>query len=144
MGNPLDKNLVVEAEPSADDIRCLEDRIYEFNVQTTGISDGKLFGLFLRDADGVAVGGAHGWTWAKTCYIRFLFVPAHLRKHGHGTRLMRAVELEAQGRGCEQILLETFEFQAPHFYLRLGFEIIARVPNYVRGHDSFTMAKYLA
>jgi GNAT superfamily N-acetyltransferase len=75
--------------------RSDEDGIYAFNVQATGISDGKLFGLFLRDADGVEIGGAHGWTWAKTCYVRILCVPAHMRNQGHGTRLMRAVEAEA-------------------------------------------------
>jgi hypothetical protein len=86
MGNFLSENLVVEVEPNPEDIRSLEDSIYAFNVEATGISDGKLFGLFLRDADGVAIGGAHGWTWAKTCYVRFLFVPAHMRNQGHGTR----------------------------------------------------------
>jgi GNAT superfamily N-acetyltransferase len=95
MGDSLRENLVVEVEPSLEDIRRLEDSIYAFNVQATGISDGKLFGLFLRDADGVAIGGAHGWTWAKTCYVRILFVPAHMRNQGHGTRLMRAVEAVA-------------------------------------------------
>jgi len=144
MSNSLSENLVVEVEPSPEDIRRLEDSIYAFNVQATGISDGKLFGLFLRDADGVAIGGAHGWTWAKTCYVRILFVPAHMRNQGHGTRLMRAVEAEASDRGCEQIVLETFDFQAPKFYLRLGFEIISRVPNYPHGHHSITMVRCLA
>jgi GNAT superfamily N-acetyltransferase len=144
MSNSLSEKLVVEVEPSPEDIRRLEDSIYAFNVQSTGISDGKLFGLFLRDADGVAIGGAHGWTWAKTCYVRILFVPAHMRNQGHGTRLMRAVEAEARDRGCEQIVLETFDFQAPKFYLRLGFEIISRVPNYPPGHHSMTMVRSLA
>jgi len=85
MGNSLSENLVVEVEPSPEDIGRLEDSIYAFNVEATGISDGKLFGLFLRDVDGVAIGGAHGWTWAKTCYVRILFVPAHMRNQGHGT-----------------------------------------------------------
>jgi hypothetical protein len=60
MSNSLGENVVVEAEPSPDDIRRLDESIYDFNVQVTGISDGKLFGLFLRDADGVVIGGTHG------------------------------------------------------------------------------------
>jgi hypothetical protein len=54
----------------------LEERICEFNVQATGISDGELFGIFLRGADGAVIGGADGWTWGETCYIRHLVVPA--------------------------------------------------------------------
>ncbi len=143
MGNSLGK-IVVEERPSPDDIRILEDGIYAFNVQVTGISDGKLFGLFLRGPDGVAIGGAHGWTWGKTCYVRNLFVPADLRNQGNGTGLMRAVEVEARNRGCDQIVLETHSFQAPEFYRRLGFEIVGRVADYPHGHQSITMVKRLA
>ena len=79
MNNFPDKHFEFEVEPKPDDIRALEEGIYAFNVQATGISDGKPFGLFLRDADGTAIGGVHGWTWGRTCYISLLFVPAHLR-----------------------------------------------------------------
>jgi hypothetical protein len=49
MSNSLSpRELTVEAEPSPDDIRYLEDSIYAFNVRATGIADGKLFGIFLR------------------------------------------------------------------------------------------------
>jgi GNAT superfamily N-acetyltransferase len=135
--------LTIEAEPTPDDIRSLEDSIYAFNVHATGISGGKLFGIFLRDDARVAVGGAFGWTWAGTCSVRVLFVPVHLRKKGHGTRVMRAVEAEALARGCRQILLETFNFQAPRFYLKLGFEERARISDYLRGYDMIVMEKHL-
>src|ERR1700731_4154828 len=49
--------LTLESKPNITDIRYLEERIYEFNVQATGISDGLRFGIFLRGADGVVVGG---------------------------------------------------------------------------------------
>jgi hypothetical protein len=62
MNNFPDKHFEFEVEPKPDDIRVLEDGIYAFNVQTTGISDGKRFGLFLRDADRTAIGGVYGWT----------------------------------------------------------------------------------
>ena len=123
MGNSFRANLIIETEPKPEDIRLLEDRIYEFNVQATGIADGKLIASCLRDSEGTAVGGIYGWTWGGTCYVRYLYVPAHMRNQGHGSDLMRTVELEARERGCGQIVLETHEFQAPEFYRRLGFEI---------------------
>lgn len=134
----------METEPKLEEVRLLEDRLYEFNVQATGISDGKLFALFLRDDDGNAVGGIFGWTWGATCYVRNLYVPELLREQGLGSALMRAVEVEAKARGCGQILLETHEFQAPDFYRRLGFEMIGRVDGYPRGHQYLTMVKRLA
>jgi ribosomal protein S18 acetylase RimI-like enzyme len=144
MNNPIHTDMVLETEPKPEDIRLLDDLIYEFNVQATGISDGKLFALLLRENGGATIGGIFGWTWGETCYIRSLYVPAHLRNQGHGSSLMRTVEAEAKARGCRQIVLETHDFQAPEFYHRLGFEITGHVDGYPRGHQALTMVKRLA
>jgi GNAT superfamily N-acetyltransferase len=141
MGEPSD--LELEIEPKPEDIQLLEERLYEFNVQTTGIADGKLLASFLRDAEGRVLGGVYGWTWGATCYVRYLFVPAQLRKRGHGSRLMAIVETEASARGCRQIVLETHDFQAPQFYCKQGFEITGRVCDYPRGHQYLTLVKRL-
>jgi hypothetical protein len=55
---------LISGNPDPDDLRRLEEVIYEFNLQATGISDGKLFASFLR-ADKAVIGGISGWTWAK-------------------------------------------------------------------------------
>jgi GNAT superfamily N-acetyltransferase len=142
--DPLHTQLTVETEPRPEDIRFLEDRLYEFNSQATGISDAKLLGLFVRTADGSPMGGAFGWTWGGTCYIRYLFLPENMRNRRLGTMLMRAVGKEAKSRGCHQIMLETYEFQAPRFYQKLGFEVVSRVGDYPRGHQYLTLVKRLA
>jgi GNAT superfamily N-acetyltransferase len=139
----MDTNPLIGDSPDPVDLRRLEEAIYEFNVQATGISDGKLFASFLRDADKAVIGGISGWTWGKTCFIGHLFVPAELRKQGYGTRLVVAAEAEAINRGCDQIVLRTHDFQAPQFYIKLGFAIIARIPAYPVGHQEITMIKLL-
>ena len=100
MGNSLSTNLVIETEPKPEDIRLLEDRISEFNAQATGIADGKPLGLFLRDNKGAAVGGIYGWTWGATCYVRYVFVPVHLRNQGHGSEVTGRVEGYPRGHRC--------------------------------------------
>src|SRR3954452_1451131 len=134
---------IVETEPGLEDVRRLEDWLYQFNVQATGIDDGKLFGLFLRRPDGSVIGGAYGWSWGNTCHLRYLFVPAELRNKGHGMRLLQTVEQEARQRGCRQIVLETHDFQAPEFYRKFGFEVTGIVREYPRGHQLLTMVKQL-
>jgi GNAT superfamily N-acetyltransferase len=136
--------LIVESAPRQEDIRFLDNALYEFNRTRTGIDDGKLFGIFLRDADGTVAGGADGWTWGGTCKVQHLFVPADMRGRGLGTRLMQAIEDEARARGCRHILLKTHSFQAPDFYRRLGFELIGKVDDYPSGHGSLTLIKRLA
>jgi GNAT superfamily N-acetyltransferase len=135
--------LNLESEPKAADIQILEERIDDFNMQETGISDGKPFGLFLRGTGGAVIGGAEGWTWGGVCYIRHLFVPSTLRGQGHGGRLMEQIEAEARSRRCGQILVETHDFQAPGFYLKHGFAIIGTIEGYPRGHRRFTLVKPL-
>jgi GNAT superfamily N-acetyltransferase len=136
--------LVVETEPAVEDVRVLEDGLTDFNAEATGILDAAWLAIFLRGDDGAALGGAYGWTWGGTCHLRYLFLPASLRGRGQGTALMRAVEEEARARGCTQMFLETHDFQAPKFYQRLGFAMVAELPNYPRGHRSLIMAKALA
>lgn len=135
--------LVVESEPDPQNVRLLEERLYKFNVEATGIADGKLFGLFLHEPDGTVIGGAYGWTWGGTCHLRYLFVPADMRNQGHGTRLMQAVEDEARMRRCAQIVAETHDFQAPEFYRKFGFEVTGSVEDYPRDHRSLTLVKSL-
>jgi len=136
-------SLIFETDPARDDIARLDDRLYEFNSKTTGIFDGELYGIFLRDANGSVTGGADGWTWGATCYVKHLFVPEALRGQGIGTRLMDRIEQEARARGCALIVLETHDFQAPEFYRRRGFVVAGHVEGYPRGHHKFTLVKSL-
>lgn len=136
--------LIVETEPDPEHVRLLEDRLYEFNVQATGIADGQWLTILLRDAEGAVIGGAHGWSWGDTCYLRYLFVPANLRGKGQGSALLQAFETEGRARGCTQMVLETHSFQAPEFYRAHGFAVAGTVEDYPRGHRSLTMVKRFA
>jgi GNAT superfamily N-acetyltransferase len=134
-------DLIFDTDPDPEAIRALEDRVYAFNVQATGIADGQLYGLFLRDKDGVVIGGADGWTWGSTCYIRHLFVPEPMRGRGIGTKLMERIEEEAKAKSCTLIVLESHDFQAPEFYCKRGFSVVGAVEGYPRGHRNFTFVK---
>jgi GNAT superfamily N-acetyltransferase len=134
--------VIVETEPDLASGHLLEEWLHEFNVQTTGITDGKLLSIFLRKPDGTVIGGTHGWTWAGRCYVRLLYVPADLRGRGYGTQLMQAVEQEARTRGCHEIVLHTHDFQAPEFYRKLGFTVSGS-QEFPRGHQFFEMVKTL-
>jgi len=137
-------SLPIDDAPTPEDVRVLEEAIDAFNQARTGITDGKLFAMFLRDGEGRPIGGLFGWTWGATCYIRYLFVPAPLRGQGVGSHLMAAAEAEARARGCHQIALETHDFQAPDFYRRLGFEVTGRIEGYPTGYQYLTMRKRLS
>jgi ribosomal protein S18 acetylase RimI-like enzyme len=143
MADDPELQLAVERDHDPELALFLEERLYEFNIAATGISDDELLVIRLRGADGEVVGGAFGWTWGGTCFLRHLFIPAGLRRRGLGTRIMRLIEAEAVARGCAQIVLDTHDFQAPAFYGRLGFSVIGTVDDYPRGHRHLTLRKRL-
>jgi GNAT superfamily N-acetyltransferase len=134
---------VVEAEPDPGQVQYREDRIYEFNSAVTGITDGEWLSIFVRDETSRIVAGICGNTWGGCLEIRQFWVEESRRKQGVGTRLLAAAEQEGRRRGCRQMLLMTFSFQAPEFYARHGFEAIAVVDDHPRGHKNMLMRKRL-
>ena len=135
--------LVIDTEPTPHDVQYLEDRIYEFNSDATGIADGEWLAIFLRDDDDRIVAGISGSTWGGYCEIRQFWVEEARRRHGLGTALLGAAEREARRRGCRHILLMTFSFQAPAFYAKHGFDVLAVVDDHPRGHQNLLMRKRL-
>jgi ribosomal protein S18 acetylase RimI-like enzyme len=133
----------VEENPSDGDVHFLEDRINEYNFETTGIRDGRVASFFLRDESAAIVAGLYGWTWGGCCEVRYLWVREDYRKRGYGKALMLAAEREAAARGCTQLVLDTHDFQALRFYQSLGFEIVGTHADYPRGHQKHYLKKRL-
>ena len=135
--------LVIDREPTPEEVQYLEDRIYEFNSATTGITDGEWLAIFVRDEAGRIVAGICGNTWGGCLEIRQLWVEEARRKQGLGTKLLEAAEQEARRRGCRQVVLMTFSFQAPAFYARHGFEVVTVIDDHPRGHRNMLLRKRL-
>jgi GNAT superfamily N-acetyltransferase len=135
--------LVMRTDPTPAEIDFLEERLYEFNSQVTGIDDALGIAVFGRDAQGDVVAGLCGYTWGGCCEIRQVWVHEKHRGQGIGRRLLELAEAEARRRGCFQIVLATHSFQAPEFYRKLGFEIVDSLPDYPRGHQRLNLRKVL-
>jgi ribosomal protein S18 acetylase RimI-like enzyme len=54
---------------------------------------------------------------------------------------MRLAEAEARRRGLLGIWLDTWTFQAPDFYPKLGFVECGRITEYPPGHDRIFFVK---
>ena len=117
---------------------AVEERLYDFNMDETGYRDGLDLGFVVEDA-GELVAAAAGYTWGGICEVKTLWVHPERRGSGLGSALMaRAIE-EARSRGCRLMFLSTYDFQAPDFYARLGFECIATIPDKPLGHVEHIM-----
>ena len=132
-----------ESEPRPEDVRFLEDQLYLYNVEKTGFDDGRWLAFFVRDADGAIAAGLHGWTWGSVCKVQTLWVREDLRRRGYGTRLLAAAETEAKARGCTRLTLDTYDFQAPLFYRKHGYEVIDAIEDALPPHHLYRLKKIL-
>jgi GNAT superfamily N-acetyltransferase len=138
-----DIDLTIDEHPDEADVQFLDQHINDFNVATTGLADGRLLSLFLRDEQGAIVAGLYGWTWGGCLEIKYLWVAEAWRSRGYGTRLLATAEQEAISRGCTQAVLDTHSFQAPAFYQRVGYSIFGVIDNYPVGHAKYYLKKQL-
>jgi GNAT superfamily N-acetyltransferase len=136
-------HILTKGSPSAEELKFLEDRIYEFNSSETGINDGKLFAFFIRDKQQEIVAGLSGWTWANACEIRDLWVHPEWRGQGYGRRLLESAEEEARRCGCIIILLSSYSFQAPAFYEKCGYKLAWLLNDFPLGHKNYFLTKKL-
>jgi GNAT superfamily N-acetyltransferase len=121
---------------------AIEARLYEFNMDATGYRDGRDLGFVVEEA-GEVVAAAAGYTWGGICEVKTLWVHPDHRGAGLGSALMGQAIEEARGRGCRLMFLATYDFQAPDFYERLGFECIATIPDKPLGHIEHIMRRTL-
>ena len=99
--------------------------------------------LFARDDSGEVRGGLRATCFWNTLHLEAVWLSAELRGEGIGTRLVNRAEEFAIEHGCELALAETASFQAAPFYERLGYERIATIADYPRGHAMHYMTKRL-
>lgn len=75
--------------------------------------------------------------------MNILFVEERERGKGLGARLLSEGEARAKANGATRARLETFEWQAPGFYLKHGYREILQIPSYYQHYSLSLMAKDL-
>ncbi|MGK6306124.1 GNAT family N-acetyltransferase [Variovorax sp. DT-64] len=100
--------------------------------------------LNARDGSGRLLGGLRGFVFLYWLNIDVLFVEADVRGSGLGSRLLAEAERQAVELGAKNAKLDTFEWQAPAFYRKHGYEEYARIDDYAPGFYLASMKKSLA
>ncbi|EKX65783.1 N-acetyltransferase [Streptomyces ipomoeae] len=99
--------------------------------------------VWAMDAAGELAGGLVGHTWTTWLHVTYLWVDEPHRGAGLGSRLLSEAEHLATTRGCQSSRLETWDFQAPEFYKKLGYEVVCAIPDYPPGITEYTLTKRL-
>jgi GNAT superfamily N-acetyltransferase len=117
--------------------------LLRFNEARLGPKNDSPVRFVVRGDDGAVLGGLIGVIRWKWLYVSKLWVSDALRGKGYGKKLLQAAEDFARERGCTDVSLDTFEFQAKPFYEKLGYKIFGTLDGYPPGYKQFYLTKRL-
>ncbi|MBT2414456.1 GNAT family N-acetyltransferase [Streptomyces sp. ISL-12] len=101
--------------------------------------------VWIMDGHDRVAGGLVGHTWATWLHVTYLWVDGRHRGAGLGSRLLAEAERTAvRERACRAARVETWDFQAPEFYRRRGYDVMCVIPDYPPGITEYTLVKQLA
>lgn len=131
-----------EEKPNPTDLRYVIGQLEEFNqTHSPTAFERQDVRLFVRDDDGKVLAGLFGAITMHCLVIQIMWVEEALRGQGIGSELVGRATAIAKEVGAKQIIVETTSFQAPEFYLNLGFEVICEIPDCPIGAVSLLMRK---
>lgn len=115
------------------DVEQIVDGLVQFNESNSDVGDWHQKVFVVRDEqERVAAGiicNIH-WYWL---HVDILFVQPPHRHEGLGSRLLRRAEDYARAQGCVGSYLDTMSFQAPGFYAKHGYEVLATLEGLPKG-----------
>jgi len=114
-----------------------------YNVAQAGDPQARLVAILLEDDAGTAEGGLWGRIAFGWLFVELLGLPDAARGQGWGRTLMERAEAIARAAGCVGIWLDTYDFQAPGFYEKLGFVQFGAIADYPPGHTRHFYQKRL-
>ena len=86
--------------------------------------------LYVEDEHGQLLAGLVAETFGNWLEIEYLFVKEELRGQGIGSQLLQQAESEAKKRNCRFAFVNTYQFQAPAFYQKHGYQEVFTLKDY--------------
>jgi len=125
-------------EPPESALQAVDTGLEAHNHAVAPLGDVRPLAATATLPTGEVIGGAVGRTWGGCCELLQLWVHPGHRGVGTASRLLTEFERRGESRGCHTFYLTTLSFQAPEFYRKRGYEVLARITGYPDG-----IAKYL-
>lgn len=134
---------LVVKEPSREESAYLENSVDNFNINLTGIPFGGELAVLVYDEREQLIGGVNGFQWGDAFSVGFLWLEEEWRGQDIGTQVLRTIEYQASERGCTQLYLDTYNFQALGFYQKLGYEVVGTLENFPTPYKRYFLKKNL-
>ncbi|KAF2391470.1 GNAT family N-acetyltransferase [Pseudomonas frederiksbergensis] len=130
-------------DPTNEEREAILAPLRTYNAAQAGLAKPEPVALLVRDDNGEILGGLYGRVFYQWLFIELLSVPEEGRGLGLGSKLMQMAEELALEKKCVGIWLDTFSFQAPEFYKKLGYSEFGQIVDYPPGHKRHFFQKRL-
>ena len=139
----MDLTFTLQPEPAPEERNRIIDPLAAYNESQAGPRNKKESAFSVHSETGEFVGGLLGFTHWNHFFVSAVFVDEKFRREGIGRELLQRAEALALQQGCDTIYLDTFDFQAPGFYEKLGFRVFGKLEDYPAGHQRFYLVKQI-
>lgn len=128
---------------SEQDIQDIYRELKKYNLSKREPSENIPIGAFYEEIDGTKKAGLTGEIFGNWLCIKYLWVSEELRGQGIGSNLLKSVEAEAVSRGAKYAFVDTFNFQAPSFYRKHGYQEVFKLFDYPYTGERYYYIKQL-
>ncbi len=130
-------------KPKPKDYKTLADGMLSYHTKHGHQRTSETINIFLKDKNKNVYGGTIATVLWNGIEINSLWVEESLRGQGYGKKLIKLVEKEGKKRGCTIIYTNTFSWQAPGFYEKLGFKPYGKLDDFPSGNSLTYFSKKL-
>ncbi len=124
---------VTTGEPKPEDFKELSTGLLSHHASQGDPRTWQKYCIFLKDTNGKAHAGIIVTFLWNCIHIDSLWVDESLRGQDFGSKLMKIAEDEAVKRSCTIAYTDTFTWQAPEFYEKLGYTLYGKLDGFPEG-----------
>lgn len=136
-------NIITDVKENETISKIINENLKKFNESLIGKYEAKPFIIYAENSASDTVGGIKGDIFGRLCRVFTVWVSEEYRQKGLGRKLFTQLDAFAKQSHCNTIQLDTAEFQAKGFYEKLGYHVIATLPENFMGYTSYILRKNL-
>jgi GNAT superfamily N-acetyltransferase len=139
----IDLSIVQVEKPEESAWGIIGRGLQQYNIGQAGDNKFQRLCFVLQSNEDEIMGGVMAEVYWNWLYIDLMWIEDDLRGQGYGRRLLTSVEDQARKLGAKNAYLDTFSFQAPEFYKKQGYQVMAELPDFPVGHQRHFLSKKL-
>ena len=131
----------MDMKPSAEHVKEYIHRQLQAH-NTPYMANSKDYSFHLEQDDSI-IAGIVAESVEDTVEVAYLYVDPAFRGAGLGRQLMKQVEDQAADDGMKRVFLNTYSFQAPGFYRKMGYRLLFAIEPCLGDHGQYFFEKEL-